>query len=156
MNHCPVYGSIGGHAYGWVYPGPMGSVLTPLMIGLENAQDLPNASTLCGRCEAVCPMKIPLPSLLRQHRIQAYQRKLMPKRARWALRLWRYLAQRPRLYHALAAIKIRALHLLGAKKGGFRYLPFASAWTKYRDFPAPQTQTFMSQWQKQQVTGNAP
>jgi L-lactate dehydrogenase complex protein LldF len=55
LNHCPVYGAIGGHAYGWVYPGPMGSVLTPLMIGLKNAGDLPQACTMNGRCETVCP-----------------------------------------------------------------------------------------------------
>src|SRR5690606_3205173 len=66
LNHCPVYASVGGHAYGWVYPGPMGSVLTPLMTSLEQGHELPNASTFCGRCEEVCPMGIPLPQLLRQ------------------------------------------------------------------------------------------
>jgi len=68
MNHCPVYQSIGGHAYGWVYPGPMGSVLTPTYVGLENALDLPQASTLCNQCGVVCPVKIPLPDLLRKLR----------------------------------------------------------------------------------------
>ena len=65
LNHCPVYNSVGGHAYGWVYPGPMGSVLTPSLIGAEEAAHLPNASSFCGRCEEVCPMKIPLPKLMR-------------------------------------------------------------------------------------------
>ena len=60
MNHCPVYHAVGGHAYGWVYPGPMGAVLTPSLIGVEKAGHLPNASTFCGRCESVCPMRIPL------------------------------------------------------------------------------------------------
>ncbi|MEY2776017.1 MAG: hypothetical protein RLY30_115, partial [Pseudomonadota bacterium] len=60
MNHCPVYQKIGGHAYGWVYPGPMGSVLTPSYTGLENTLDLPQAATLCGECHVVCPVKIPL------------------------------------------------------------------------------------------------
>ena len=60
MNHCPVYQAVGGHAYGWVYPGPMGAVLTPSLIGVEKGGQLPNASTFCGRCEAVCPMMIPL------------------------------------------------------------------------------------------------
>ncbi|HOT81778.1 MAG TPA: lactate utilization protein B, partial [Candidatus Defluviicoccus seviourii] len=68
LNHCPVYSAVGGHAYGWVYPGPMGSVLTPNLIGLAGTSDLPNASTLCGRCEEVCPMRIPLPRMLRQLR----------------------------------------------------------------------------------------
>lgn len=146
MNHCPVYGSVGGHAYGWVYPGPMGSVLTPLMIGLKAAQDLPNASTLCGRCEQVCPMKIPLPTMLRQHRINAYEQDLMPTRARWALKLWAYFAKRPALYQKLSSIKIGILGFLGGGRGSFRYLPFAGAWTKNRDFPAPQGKTFMAQW----------
>ncbi len=146
MNHCPVYGSVGGHAYGWVYPGPMGSVLTPLMIGLKAAQDLPNASTLCGRCEQVCPMKIPLPTMLRQHRINAYEQNLMPTRARWALKIWAYLAKRPALYQKLTSIKIGVLGFLGGRRGSFRYLPFAGAWTKNRDFPAPQGKTFMAQW----------
>src|ERR1700757_3284909 len=60
MNHCPVYSAVGGHAYGWVYPGPMGAVLTPGLIGVEEAGHLPNASTFCGRCESVCPVRIPL------------------------------------------------------------------------------------------------
>ena len=62
LNHCPVYGTIGGHAYGSLYPGPMGAVLTPALYGIEQARDLPNASSFCGRCEEVCPMAIPLPS----------------------------------------------------------------------------------------------
>ncbi len=53
MNHCPVYKAVGGHAYGWVYPGPMGAVLTPSLIGVEEGGQLPNASTFCGRCEEV-------------------------------------------------------------------------------------------------------
>jgi L-lactate dehydrogenase complex protein LldF len=71
MNHCPVYQTIGGHAYGWVYPGPMGSVLTPLYAGIENSIDLPHAATLCNQCGVVCPVKIPLPDLLRKLREEA-------------------------------------------------------------------------------------
>jgi L-lactate dehydrogenase complex protein LldF len=58
MNHCPVYQNIGGHAYGWVYSGPIGSILTPAYVGIENALDLPNAATLCNQCGVVCPVKI--------------------------------------------------------------------------------------------------
>src|SRR5580658_2684662 len=68
LNHCPVYTAVGGHAYGWVYPGPMGAVLTPALIGIAEAGHLPNASTFCGRCESVCPVKIPLPKLMRHWR----------------------------------------------------------------------------------------
>ena len=78
MNHCPVYQKIGGHAYGWVYPGPMGSVLTPSYVGLENALDLPHAATLCGQCSVVCPVKIPLPDLLRKLREKQWERHLRP------------------------------------------------------------------------------
>jgi len=76
MNHCPVYGAVGGHAYGWVYPGPMGSVLSPMLAGLEQTYHLPEASTLCGRCAEVCPVRIPLPSLLRRLRERKVAEKL--------------------------------------------------------------------------------
>ncbi len=78
MNHCPVYQKIGGHAYGWVYPGPMGSVLTPSYVGIENALDLPHAATLCSQCSVVCPVKIPLPDLLRKLREKQWERGLRP------------------------------------------------------------------------------
>jgi ferredoxin len=98
MNHCPVYQNIGGHAYGWVYPGPMGSVLTPSFVGLENALDLPNASTFCGECAVVCPVKIPLPDLLRHLRTRQVEQQLRPWQERAALRLWSWMAQRPAVY----------------------------------------------------------
>ena len=76
LNHCPVYNSVGGHAYGWVYPGPMGSVLTPSLIGVDEAGHLPNASSFCGRCEEVCPMRIPLPKMMRHLREREFDRGL--------------------------------------------------------------------------------
>ncbi|OAD23321.1 Iron-sulfur cluster binding protein [Candidatus Thiomargarita nelsonii] len=144
LNHCPVYGAVGGHAYGWVYPGPMGSVLTPLMLGLKEAKNLPNASTLCGRCEEVCPMQIPLPKLLRQLRVNETKVSRVP----WALKLWAFFAKHPRLYHRFAALKIGLLGKIG--RGAFRYFPFAGGWTASRDLPAPQGETFMAAWKKQQ------
>ena len=78
MNHCPVYQAVGGHAYGWVYPGPMGAVLTPSLIGVEEGGQLPNASTFCGRCEAVCPVRIPLPKMMRHWREREFERHLTP------------------------------------------------------------------------------
>src|SRR5690606_29989375 len=78
MNHCPVYRTVGGHAYGWVYPGPMGSILTPSYAGMENAPDLPHASTLCNQCGVVCPVRIPLPDLLRKMREKQVQRRMRP------------------------------------------------------------------------------
>ncbi len=64
LNGCPVYQTTGGHAYGWVYPGPIGAVVTPLLTGLENATPLPHASTLCGMCKQVCPVDIDIPRML--------------------------------------------------------------------------------------------
>ncbi len=72
LNHCPVYTRIGGHAYGFVYPGPIGKILTPQMEGLEKAGDLVTASSLCNACGEVCPVKIPIPSLIRRLRDESY------------------------------------------------------------------------------------
>ena len=80
MNHCPVYQSVGGHTYGAVYVGPMGAVLTPSLFGVEGARHLPNASTFCGRCEQVCPMRIPLPKMMRHWREQAFDSGAAPGR----------------------------------------------------------------------------
>ena len=85
MNHCPVYAAVGGHTYGWVYPGPMGAVLTPSIVGIENAGHLPNASTFCGRCEEVCPVRIPLPKLMRHWREREFERHLSPATVRTGL-----------------------------------------------------------------------
>ncbi|RJQ65360.1 MAG: iron-sulfur cluster-binding protein [Desulfobacteraceae bacterium] len=71
LNHCPVYIRIGGHAYGHVYPGPIGKILTPLTEGLERTGELPTASSLCGACAEVCPVKIPIPDLLRRLRLES-------------------------------------------------------------------------------------
>ena len=64
MNHCPVYARVGGHAYGTVYPGPIGQILSPHLLGLQRTHELPTASSLCGACAEVCPVRIPIPSLL--------------------------------------------------------------------------------------------
>ncbi len=148
MNHCPVYGTVGGHAYGWVYPGPMGAVLTPSLIGIENARDLPHASTFCGRCESVCPMRIPLPKLMRYFREQDFERKLAPRAQRYGIALWAFFALRPALYHFLTAIAAQVLGLLGRRHGNFHNLPLASGWTATRNFPAPQGRTFQELWYK--------
>jgi L-lactate dehydrogenase complex protein LldF len=142
MNHCPVYQSVGGHAYGWVYPGPMGSVLTPTYAGLENALDLPHASTLCNQCGVVCPVKIPLPDLLRKLREQQFARGLRPWTERAGLALWGWAARRPRLYGWLAQRGARALAWLGGTDGRIRALPGAQGWTEGRDMPAPEGDTF--------------
>jgi L-lactate dehydrogenase complex protein LldF len=142
MNHCPVYQSVGGHAYGWVYPGPMGSVLTPVYAGLENALDLPHASTLCNQCGVVCPVKIPLPDLLRKLREQQFERGLRPWRERLGLALWSWAAQRPAVYAVLSRLGAGLLHRLGGADRLIHRLPFGGDWTAGRDMPAPQGKTF--------------
>jgi len=149
LNHCPVYSSIGGHAYGWVYSGPMGSVLTPNLIGVDEADHLPNASTLCGRCEAVCPMRIPIPRMLRQLRERAFERRLAPAAIRYGLKGWAFLARRPSLYALAMRIGVGVLGAIGRRRGRFRSLPLAGGWTASRDLPAPRGQTFQQMWSAQ-------
>ncbi|MEM9097757.1 MAG: lactate utilization protein B [Pseudomonadota bacterium] len=147
MNHCPVYQSVGGHAYGWVYPGPMGSVLTPSLIGVDQAGHLPNASTFCGRCEAVCPMRIPLPKMMRHWREREFEKNLSPTAARFGLGAWRYIAARPWLYRRVASLSNFGLKLLGWGGRRLSWMPMGSGWTDHRDFPVPPVGgTFQRQW----------
>ncbi|MCP5370445.1 MAG: iron-sulfur cluster-binding protein [Hyphomicrobiales bacterium] len=146
LNHCPVYATIGGHAYGWVYSGPMGKVLIPNLIGMETAKDLPNASSLCGRCEEVCPMRIPLPRMLRDWRRRQFAAGQTGIIARWALKSWAFWARRPGLYHFFADIKMRSLAAAAGRRGRFRSMVMAGGWTGSRDLPAPQGRTFQAQW----------
>ena len=150
MNHCPVYHAIGGHAYGWVYPGPMGSVLTPSLIGVDKGGHLPNASTFCGRCESVCPVKIPLPKLMRHWREREFERHLTPAVQRYGLALWAFFARRPALYRLTTSLAMRALAKIAGERGLFTSLPFAKGWTQTRDLPAPAGQTFQTQWRARQ------
>jgi len=142
MNHCPVYQNVGGHAYGWVYPGPMGSILTPTYVGLENALDLPHASTLCNQCGVVCPVKIPLPDLMRKLREKQVARGLRPWRERLGFNVWSWLALRPALYAAATRLGARVLKWVGGSAGLIHNLPLAGGWTDGRDMPAPQGKTF--------------
>ncbi len=142
MNHCPVYQKIGGHSYGWVYPGPMGSVLTPSYVGVENAMDLPQASTLCGECHVVCPVKIPLPDLLRKLREKQFKKGLRPTFEYFAFGVWAFFAKRPTLYRFATKWAARALKLLGGNEKLIHALPGAGGWTDNRDMPAPSGKTF--------------
>ncbi len=148
MNHCPVYGAVGGHAYGWVYPGPMGAVLTPQMTGIDQAGHLPNASTFCGRCEAVCPVRIPLPKMMRHWREREFQRHLSPRSVRYGLRAWSFAVRRPALYQRLAGLGAWLLKRLACGRGRLSRLPLAGGWTAGRDLPAPSGHTFQQQWRR--------
>jgi len=142
MNHCPVYFSLGGHAYGWVYPGPMGSVLTPLYTGVENALDLPHASTGCNQCGSVCPVRIPLPKLMHRLREVQVERGLRPLGERLALTGWAWLARQPKLYNLVNRIAARYLKWLGDGEDTIKVLGMAPGWTVGRDMPTPPGKTF--------------
>ncbi len=152
MNHCPVYQKIGGHSYGWVYPGPMGSVLTPSYVGVENAMDLPQASTLCGECHVVCPVKIPLPDLLRKLREKQFKKGLRPRFEYLAFEVWAFFAKRPTLYRFATKIAARALRLWGGSGKMIHSLPGAGGWTDNRDMPAPSGKTFRELYRERNST----
>jgi L-lactate dehydrogenase complex protein LldF len=149
MNHCVVYRQIGGHAYGGTYPGPMGAVLTPVLEGLAPSRDLPFACTMNGRCAEVCPVQIPLPTLLRAWRGRSWREGLEPKSMTAGLGLWAKIARRPALYRFASRAGVRLLRLLG-RDGWIRALPFADGWTKHRDLPSPTGGTFMERYKAEQ------
>ncbi|MGE5188634.1 MAG: 4Fe-4S dicluster domain-containing protein, partial [Gemmatimonadota bacterium] len=149
INICPVFQSVGGHAYGWVYPGPVGSILTPLLIGLPEARALPNASTLCGACADVCPVKIPLPEMLVEMRADERGQGLKDPREVAAMKAYAALMRRAGVLEAIqriAGVVSRALF----KDGKVAWLPLKlSGWTDRRDFPAPAPQPFRKLWKTQ-------
>ena len=154
MNHCPVYQNIGGHAYGWVYPGPMGSVLTPMYVGIENAGDLPNAATFCGQCQVACPVKIPLPDLMRKWRERQFDNALRPWPERLAIRAWSFAVQRPKLYGLLAAVGARVARWMGGGDRLIHWLPGLDGWTRGRDMPAPEGKTFRELYRQRSASAS--
>ena len=144
MNHCPVfYAAGGGHAYGSPYMGPMGQVLTPALAGLEKAPDFPHAATMCGACAVACPVRIPLPDLMRRLR----EEQAGTGRVSWLNRgltgMWSFCANRPALYGLAASVATRMLKMLGGKSGMIRRLPLMNnGWFAGRDLPSPPGRTF--------------
>jgi L-lactate dehydrogenase complex protein LldF len=149
LNVCPVYERTGGHAYGSVYPGPIGAVLSPLLTGVQDNASLPYASSLCGACYDACPVKIDIPSLLvylrarhveesrRDHRVPS------PEAVTMAAASW--VMADPRRYSA-AQRAGRSGRVL-SRGGRIRALPPPlSAWTRARDAPAPPAATFRQWW----------
>jgi L-lactate dehydrogenase complex protein LldF len=124
----------------------MGAVLTPSLIGVDKGGNLPNASTFCGRCESVCPVRIPLPRMMRHWREREFERHLSPATQRHGLGLWAWFARRPTIYRWATAMAMPVLAFAGRTRGRFASLPLAGGWTRYRDMPAPQGKTFQSQW----------
>ena len=145
MNACPVYRKVGGHAYGWVYPGPIGAVVSPMLTGLKDGVDLPNASTLCGACHEACPVKINIPRMLLELRAKAVEgdhagpdtRTTSSAGERLTWRVWRWGMQGGRRYGLLSRVG-RALMLPLSRAGWIRSAPGPlSGWTSSRDFPLP-------------------
>ena len=148
LNVCPVYGTIGGHAYGGVYPGPMGAVLTPLLSGLDEGRELPGATSLCGACSAVCPVGIPLADLLIELRGAVASRE--PRRARRAFfGLWSRAWSDPRLYRWSA----RGGNWARRWPRLARRLPVARAWGEGRALPPPVPETFHDWWRRERAAG---
>jgi L-lactate dehydrogenase complex protein LldF len=139
MNHCPVYTRIGGHGYGTVYPGPIGAILEPQLQGLQQMGELAEASSLCGACAEVCPVRIPIPSLLNRLRYDRAQGRGIAGGGRpglqgWAWRLWALIYRSPQRYRRSQWVATRLLRRLGEQ------LPVA-AWGHSRSAPriAPRT-----------------
>jgi L-lactate dehydrogenase complex protein LldF len=125
-------------------------VLTPALIGVDKAGHLPNASTFCGKCESVCPVRIPLPKLMRHWREREFERHLTPPSVRTNLAAWAYTARRPSLYRAVTRAAALGLGLLGRRHGRLGKLPLAGGWTAGRDLPAPEGDTFFARYAREQ------
>jgi L-lactate dehydrogenase complex protein LldF len=146
LNHCPIYGAVGGHAYGTTYSGPIGAALNPGLLGVGVAHHHANASTFCGRCAEVCPVKIPLPKIMRYWRAREYASGLAPKSSVFGLSLWAFAATRPWLYRIGARLAARLLKWRAGKSGRVRALPLMQGWFAVRDLPAPEGRSFHELW----------
>ncbi len=137
LNACPVYQQIGGHAYGSAYPGPIGAVITPQLVGIQKTAQLPYASSLCGACREVCPVKIDIPRLLLHLRgeIAASNRKGHAAE-RLAFKVWARVMMSPTLYR-MSAIAGRLIQ---------RVIPISRAWTNGRDLRPIESRSFRDLW----------
>jgi L-lactate dehydrogenase complex protein LldF len=137
LNACPVYQQIGGHAYGSVYPGPIGAVITPQLIGFEKTAQLPYASSLCGACREVCPVKIDIPQLLLHLRGEITANGSNRNTAeRMAFKVWARVMMSPALY------KLGSV----ARRNVQKIFPLTKAWTSVRDLRPIERQSFRSLW----------
>jgi L-lactate dehydrogenase complex protein LldF len=155
LNACPVYRTIGGHAYGDTYSGPVGAIVTPGLRGLHEWSELPHASSLCGACREVCPVRIDIPRMLLALRHQASDRP-KPRSLKPAMQMFALVASRPWLYRPAAAMARWTLGRL-ARNGWIHRLPgLAAGWTQSRDFKAPAGPSFQQQWRaRQRAKGRA-
>jgi L-lactate dehydrogenase complex protein LldF len=146
LNVCPVYRQIGGHAYGYTYPGPIGILLTAMLEGAPAVKDLAHASSLCGACADACPVRIDIPRMLIELRREVGDEKIAPRTERAAFALLAMLLRRPRLYR-LAAKVGRILQRPFVRGGRIRGVPLVlGEWTRTRDLPAVAPRTFQERW----------
>lgn len=151
LNACPVYRTVGGHAYGGVYAGPIGAVLTPLYDGLTDHHHLPHASSLCGACQAACPVRIAIPELLVRLREELHETPGQGGQVEnAAYRFWAWAMRRPAAYRVLTWLATRTVGRWKSGKPWLRRLPAGLAgWTSSRDFPAPAAERFRDWWQRE-------
>ncbi|MCF6092879.1 LutB/LldF family L-lactate oxidation iron-sulfur protein [Microaerobacter geothermalis] len=149
LNVCPVYRHIGGHAYGGVYSGPIGAVLTPLLEGIEKWKELPYASSLCGACTDVCPVKIPLHDYLIFLRQDVVDAKLTPFSERMAFKGFGFAAERKAIYDFSVAMAHKVLKPFSNESHIEKGPGPLSDWTDVKDFPLPPKDSFRSWWKEE-------
>jgi len=155
LNHCPVYRKIGGHSFPWVYSGPIGAIITPQFLGIEHEPSLPFASSLCGACAEVCPVKIDIPKVLLDLRAEVKQteeRKGENRLERLAFKIWAWVMCHPRIYELAARV---AAGVAPAENGKWlrsapavMNLPPVRAWLSQRDLPPAPAKSFRELWRK--------
>ena len=156
LNICPVYARVGGHAYGWVYPGPIGAVVSPMLTGLKESKMLPQASSLCGACREACPVKINIPRMLLELRHRTAESDDPKERAstrseRFLARAYARLMRNPgrmSLGARLGRIVQRLVPGMSRRGGWIRRapLPLFSRWTRARDLPQLPAKSFRDIW----------
>lgn len=154
LNTCPIYRKVGGHSYGWVYSGPIGAIISPMLTNLSDSKDLPYASSLCGACKEVCPVKINIPRMLLHLRSELTEGEKYPSEKnvsfaeKLAIKIWR-IGVSNTFNLRLVNMFSRLFQIPFLSDGRIKNLPFPlSAWTKYRHFPAVASMSFHSRWRR--------
>jgi L-lactate dehydrogenase complex protein LldF len=149
LNTCPVYQNVGGHAYGWVYPGPIGAIVTPLLTGIHNAAPLPYASSLCGACKSACPVDIDIPNMLLALRGDLVAEGDTPAVLTLGIKGWALAMQSPTLFEMSGRAASLASNAIKGKDGNLHNLPgLLGNWTQNRDFPPFAPRSFRQQWRE--------
>lgn len=156
LNICPIYNKVGGHSYGWVYSGPIGAVITPQYVGLDKAKDLPNASTLCGACRDICPLRINIPHMLLnlRHKIAEGDKTtgVSKPKSKWAekaiIDLWVIGMKSQRVYGLGHRVGLVAQKVFLRNSKMKDRLPLLSGWTEHRELPPLAPKPFRDIWKE--------